>query len=91
MLRAELAFGHFIRAGDTTVQTPQANCPQCRAAACWPGQEPVEITSGELFRVEFAGQLKSTLMEYNHADRQYYSVVGYPLRDGLRAAIGDHR
>jgi hypothetical protein len=29
-------------------------------------------------------------MEYNHTDRQYYSVDGYPLRDGLRAAIGEH-
>jgi hypothetical protein len=28
-------------------------------------------------------------MEYNHTDRQYYSDDGYPLRDGLRAAIGE--
>jgi hypothetical protein len=28
-------------------------------------------------------------MEYDHANRQYYSIDGYPLRDGLRAAIGE--
>jgi hypothetical protein len=27
-------------------------------------------------------------MEDNHTDRQYYSVDGYPVRDGLRPAIG---
>jgi hypothetical protein len=55
-----------------------------------PGRLPVEITSGELFRVEVAGAtgLQLTRMEYNHTDRRYYSVDGYPLRDGLRAAIG---
>jgi hypothetical protein len=32
-------------------------------------------------------------MEYRHlprGDGAYYSIVGYPLRDGLRAAIGEH-
>jgi hypothetical protein len=48
---------------------------------------PVEITSGELFRVEVAGELKLTRREY---DEGYYSIDGYPLRDGLRAAIGEH-
>jgi hypothetical protein len=54
------------------------------------GRLPVEITSGDLFRVEVAGakELQLTRMEYNHTDRRYYSVDGYPLRDGLRAAIG---
>jgi hypothetical protein len=47
---------------------------------------PVEITSGELFRVELAGELKSTRMGY---DDGYYSVDSYPLRDDLRAAIGE--
>jgi hypothetical protein len=28
-------------------------------------------------------------MEYRHGDG-YYSVDGYPLFDGLRAAIGEH-
>jgi hypothetical protein len=51
------------------------------------GRLRVEITAGELFRVEFAGQLKLTRMEY---DEGYYSIDGYPLRDGLRAAIGEH-
>ena len=54
-----------------------------------PEREPVEITSGEPIRVEFAGQLKLTRMEYQPGDG-YYTVDGYPLRDGLRAAIGEH-
>jgi hypothetical protein len=29
-------------------------------------------------------------MEYNNSGRRYYSIDGYPLRDGLRAAIGEH-
>jgi hypothetical protein len=62
-----------------------------RWVVCRPGREPVEITSGEMFRVEVAGKgLHLTRMEYDHADRQYYSIDGYPLRDGLRAAIGEH-
>jgi hypothetical protein len=69
--------------------------PSARWAVCRPGREPVEITSGEVFRVEVAGVkgLRLTRMEYNHTDRQYYSyysVDGYPLRDGLRVAIGEH-
>jgi hypothetical protein len=27
-------------------------------------------------------------MEYDHSGRRYSSVDGYPLRDGLRAAVG---
>ena len=61
--------------------------PSGRWAVCRPGREPVEITSGERFRVEFAGKLQLTRMEFR---RGYYSVDGYPLRDGLRAAIGEH-
>jgi hypothetical protein len=55
------------------------------------GRLPAEITSGELFRVEVAGakELQLTRMEYDLIDRQYYSVDNYPLRDGLRAAIGE--
>jgi hypothetical protein len=62
-----------------------------RWAVYRPGRLPVEITSGELFRVEVAGVkgLQLTRMEYDHADRRYYSVDGYLLRDGLRAAIGE--
>jgi hypothetical protein len=60
-----------------------------RWAVCRTGREPVEITSDELLRVEVADEMKLTRMEYNHTDRQYYSVDDYPLRDGLRAAIGE--
>jgi hypothetical protein len=52
-----------------------------------------EITSGELFRVEVAGVegLQLTRMEYSHDEpRGCYTVDGYPLRDDLRAAIGEH-
>jgi hypothetical protein len=58
-----------------------------RWAVCRPGQEPVEISSGQLFRVEVAGELQPTRMEF---DEGYYSIDDYPLRDGLRAAIGGH-
>ena len=58
-----------------------------RWAVCRPLREPVEITSGEVFLVEFQGELKSTRMEF---DEGYYSIDDYPLRDGLRAAIGEH-
>ena len=56
-----------------------------------PGRLPVEITSGELFRVEVAGAkgLQLTRMEYDLIDRQYYSIDNYPLRDGLRPAVGE--
>jgi hypothetical protein len=48
-----------------------------------------------LFHVEVAGakELQLTRMEYRHlpgGDGAYYSIDGYPLRDGLRAAIGEH-
>jgi hypothetical protein len=65
--------------------------PSGRWAVCRPGRAPLEITSGELFRVEVAGakELQLTRMEYDLIDRQHYSVDSYPLRDGLRAAIGE--
>jgi hypothetical protein len=58
-----------------------------RWAVCRPGRTPVEITSGELFRVE-VGELKITRMEFAHGQPgEYYSVDGYRLTNGLRAAI----
>ena len=65
--------------------------PSGRWAVCRPGSAPVEITSGELFRVEVDGKLEVTRMEFAHADRgdgEYYSVDGYHLANGMRAAIG---
>jgi hypothetical protein len=52
--------------------------------------EPWEITSGEVFRVEVEGMegLQRTRMEHAHPGG-YYAVAGFPLRDGLRAALGD--
>jgi hypothetical protein len=49
-----------------------------RWAVYRPGRLPVEITSGELFRVEVAGKgLHLTRMEYDHTDRQYYRALGH--------------
>jgi hypothetical protein len=39
---------------------------------------PVEIASGELFRVEVDRKLKVRRMEYSHDGRGYYAVVGGP-------------
>ena len=47
--------------------------------------------SGELFRVEVDGKLEVTYMEFAHDGQgggEYYSIDGYHLGDGLRAAIG---
>jgi hypothetical protein len=64
--------------------------PSGRWAVCMPGQSPIEITSGELFRIEVEGHegLQVTRMEHARPGG-YYAVAGYPLRDGLRAALGD--
>jgi uncharacterized protein DUF5348 len=58
-----------------------------RWAVYRPGRLPVEITSGESFRVKVDGELQLTRMEYNRNGRRYYSVDGYPVR---RAAIGEN-
>jgi hypothetical protein len=59
-----------------------------RWAVCRPGCEPVEITSGGLFRVEVDGKLQVWRMEYDHGGRGYYAVGGPELRSGMRAATG---
>jgi hypothetical protein len=67
--------------------------PSGRWAVCRPGRDPVEITSGYPFRIEVDGDLRVTRMEYRPCDRgggEYYSVDGYPLRDGVLAALGQH-
>jgi hypothetical protein len=76
--------------------------PSGRWAVCRPNRAPVEITSGELFRVEVDGELKVTRMDFHHFNgplkgrkpmgqtSEYYSVDGYRLRNGARAAIGEH-
>jgi hypothetical protein len=60
-----------------------------RWAICRPGQPPVEITSDEEFRIEVRGVdgLQLTRMAHLYAE-EYYSADGYPLWDGLRAALG---
>jgi hypothetical protein len=62
------------------------------------GREPFELTSGAVFRVEVPGKegLQLTRIEFHHWEAVdgvvqmagYYSVDGYPLRNGMRAAIG---
>jgi hypothetical protein len=60
-----------------------------RWAIIRPGHAPYELTSGDVFRVEVDGQLKRTRMEWARGrSGRYYSVEGYPLRSGMRAAIG---
>jgi hypothetical protein len=63
--------------------------PSGRWAIVRPGRDPVdvEITSGDVFRVEVDGMLQVTRMGHLWGEG-YYSVDGYPLRDGMRAAIG---
>jgi hypothetical protein len=68
--------------------------PSGRWAVCRPGQEPLEITSGQPFRVEVDGakELQLIRMEYRHLRRgggEYFSVDAYQLRDCLRAAVGE--
>lgn len=41
-------------------------------AVCRPGHAPVEITSGELFRVEVDGELKLSRMEFEHGNPGAY-------------------
>jgi hypothetical protein len=54
----------------------------------WAISDPVELTSGDVFRVEGDdGVLRITRMEYTPG-RGYYAVDGPPLCAGLRAAIG---
>jgi hypothetical protein len=65
--------------------------PSGQWAVCRPGETPHEITSGERFRIEFLGEMRLTRMRFRDSPRRgYYTVDGYPLRDGLRAAIGKH-
>ena len=59
--------------------------PSRRLTIC-SGREPVEITSGELFRVEVNGVLRLTRMEHTPSSG-YFSIDDYELRDGMRAAI----
>jgi hypothetical protein len=69
--------------------------PSGRWAICRPGQAPVEINSGEVFRIEVPGKegLHSTRMEYLRHDEggggDFFSVHGHYLADGLRAAFFD--
>jgi hypothetical protein len=58
-----------------------------RWAVCRPGRDPIEIMSGALFRVEVDGKLRLTRMEEVWGEG-HYSIDLYPLRDGMRAAIG---
>jgi hypothetical protein len=61
--------------------------PSGRWAILRRGREPFELTSGDVFRVEVDGKLQITRMGHLLGEG-YCSVDGYPLRDGMRAAIG---
>ena len=69
--------------------------PSGRWAVCRPGRVPVEITTGEVFMIEVPGaypEMRRTRMGLMHHEGgdggEYYSVHGYRLADGLRAALG---
>jgi hypothetical protein len=57
-----------------------------RWAVCRSGRNPIEIMSGDVFRVEVAGKMRYTQMLFKD-DRGYHSVDGFELRTGLRAAV----
>jgi hypothetical protein len=73
-----------------------------RWAVCRPNRRPADITSGDVFRIQVDDMpgLQVTRMEFRHfqgpmkgrtlrgLSGEYYSVDGYWLRNGLRAAIG---
>jgi hypothetical protein len=73
-----------------------------RWAVCRPNRRPVEVTSGDVFRIQVDDMpgLQVTRMEFRYfrgpmkgcalrgLTGEYYSVHGYWLRNGLRAAIG---
>lgn len=84
--------GGFER-GARTEQPPSAKegilrmQPSHRWAVCREGRQPVEITSGEPLRIWMGHQFVLTHIE--HAlGCGYYSVDGYQLVDGMRAAYG---
>jgi|SoiMethySBSTD1v2_1073268.scaffolds.fasta_scaffold1053277_2 hypothetical protein len=74
--------------------------PTGRWTVCRSGQPPAEITSGKLFLLEVDGKLLPTRMEFRHftgpmkgrelwgQPGEYISVDGYPLRNGVPAAVG---
>jgi hypothetical protein len=69
--------------------------PSGRWAICRRGRDPWEITSGEVIYVQVAGKiaLQATRIEFAHRaqfEGEYVSMDGYPLKDGLRAALGDN-
>jgi hypothetical protein len=75
--------------------------PPGRWAVCRPDRIPAEVTAGKQFRIEVprGGGLKLTRMEYRQSTGplagrdypgqlgEYYTTSGYPLHDGLRAAL----
>ena len=58
-----------------------------RWAIIRPGREPFQLTSGDVFRVNVNGMLHATSMEHLWGEG-YYSVDGFLLGNGIRAAIG---
>jgi hypothetical protein len=66
--------------------------PSGRWAIMPPGHDPVEITSGEIFRVEVDGELRFTRMEHLSGEG-YYSIDRNPCATGCarRSAAGSDR
>lgn len=62
--------------------------PSGRWAVVRKGREPVEITSGELFRVWDLDRWVVTRMEHSPTLGGYYAVSGHELYPGRRARFG---
>ena len=56
-----------------------------RWAVCRSGKSPIEIASGEVFRVEVDGKMRTTRMEFEGGGRGYHSVDGTQKRNASRA------
>jgi hypothetical protein len=81
---------HRISNWQEALMSDKEGILRIQPSGCWtvcrPGHNPVEIASGELFRLEVGGELTVTRMEYSTWEGGYY--CGFPLCDGLHAAIG---
>jgi hypothetical protein len=63
-------------------------------AIAGPGRSPVAIIRGEVFYLEIAGEMKLARMECRRrmdGSEERFTVQGYNLRDGLRAAFFEKR
>jgi hypothetical protein len=46
-----------------------------------------ELSSGDVVFVDVAGKMKLTRIEYDHSVKDYVSIDGYRLAEGIEAAL----